>query len=121
MYTTGNHLGGKKSFRKQVVPQDKMTSPRYIDPARNKNDIIPLQAVFTRNVSNMTEIIMKSLHHHYTSYAVSSYFSAHALSKLKVSLSHHIHPHPTPLQGQGQISANFSASLEWTLRDIRSS
>lgn len=30
-------------------------------------------------------------------------------------------PQPTPLQGQGQTSANFSASLEWTLRDIRSS
>jgi hypothetical protein len=30
-------------------------------------------------------------------------------------------PHPTPLQGHGQISANFSASLVWTLLDIKSS
>lgn len=32
-----------KLHRKQVVPQDKITSPRYMDPQRNINDIIPLQ------------------------------------------------------------------------------
>ena len=32
-----------------------------------------------------------------------------------------ITPHANPLQGQGQTSANFSASLEWTRRDIKSS
>lgn len=35
--------------------------------------------------------------------------------------SYQITPHATPLQGQGQTSANFSASLELTLRDIVSS
>lgn len=30
-------------------------------------------------------------------------------------------PQPTPVQGQGHTSANFSASLELTLRDMRSS
>jgi hypothetical protein len=35
--------------------------------------------------------------------------------------AHQITPHANPLQGQGQTSANFSASLELTLRDIRSS
>lgn len=29
--------------QEQVVPQDKITSPRYMDPQRNINDIIPLQ------------------------------------------------------------------------------
>lgn len=31
---------------KQAVPQDRMTSPRYIDPQRKANDIIPLQVEF---------------------------------------------------------------------------
>jgi hypothetical protein len=30
-------------MQKQVVPQDKITSPRYMDPQRNTIDIIPLQ------------------------------------------------------------------------------
>lgn len=30
-------------------------------------------------------------------------------------------PHPIPLQGHGHSSANFSASLELTLREIKSS
>lgn len=32
-----------KSLQKQAIPQDKMTSPRYMDALRNKNEIIPLQ------------------------------------------------------------------------------
>lgn len=35
--------------------------------------------------------------------------------------AHQMTPQPTPVQGQGHTSANFSASLELTLRDIRSS
>lgn len=31
---------------KEAIPQDRMTSPRYIDPQRKENDIIPLQAEF---------------------------------------------------------------------------
>ena len=30
-------------LKKQILPQDKMTSPRYMAAARNINDIIPLQ------------------------------------------------------------------------------
>ncbi len=35
--------------------------------------------------------------------------------------THQITPHPTLLHGQGQISANFSASLEFTHLEMRSS
>lgn len=42
-------------------------------------------------------------------------------SMIPYSKTHQITPHPKPLQGHGQTSANFSASLEWTLRDIKSS
>lgn len=42
-------------------------------------------------------------------------------NEAKNECTYHITPHATPLQGQGQSSANFSASLEWTLLEIKSS
>lgn len=37
----------KSSLGKQAIPQDKMTSPRYMDAQRKTNEISPLQKEHT--------------------------------------------------------------------------
>lgn len=63
---------------------------------------------------------MSILYHQYNYVFLDKEFHVSALS-LSCYMAYHITPHPTPVQGQGQISANFSASLEFTLLDIKSS
>ena len=97
------------NMKKLELPHDSMTSPRYIDAQRKINEMKPLKER-TANVSICVFIIRIILIQYQG--RKRNYWNCR---------SDHITPHPTPLQGQGQISANFSASLEWTLRDIKSS
>ena len=97
------------NMKKLELPHDSMTSPRYIDAQRKINEMKPLKER-TANVSICVFIIRIILIQYQG--RKRNYWNCR---------SDHITPHTTPLQGQGQISANFSASLEWTLRDIKSS
>lgn len=46
-------------MHKQAIPQDRMTSPRYMDPQRKTNDIIPLKVQFiTISEKNFSDIVM---------------------------------------------------------------
>lgn len=94
----------RKPNQKNTFLYDRITSPRYSDAQRNINDIIPLN--IKKQMIRKEDILSLSL---------SLY-----CNELGLKISNQMTPQPQPVQ-QGQISANFSASLEWTLRDIRSS
>lgn len=92
----------RKPNYKNTFLYDRITSPRYSEAQRNINDIIPLN--IKKQMIRKEDILSLSL----------------LCNELGLKKSNQMTPQPQPVQ-QGQISANFSASLEWTLRDIRSS